>query len=38
MDWVTGWHSDLFHHKHSTFVQSTLGSEQPRSFEHSDNQ
>jgi hypothetical protein len=36
VDWGTGSHSDLFHHKHSTFVQSMLGSEQPGSFEHSD--
>jgi hypothetical protein len=35
-DWGTGWHSDLFLHKHSTSIQSALGSEQPRSFEHSD--
>jgi hypothetical protein len=36
VDWGTGWHSDLFLHKHSTSIQSALRSGQPRSFEHSD--
>jgi hypothetical protein len=36
VDWGTGWHSDLFLHKHSTSVRSALGSEHPGSFEHSD--
>jgi hypothetical protein len=36
MDWGTGWHSDLFLHKHSTFVQPVLGFEKHGSLEHSD--
>jgi hypothetical protein len=36
VDWGTGCHSDLFHHKHSTSDQPETSFGQPGSSEHSD--